>query len=241
MRAGAYRTREGIAHSVSALISAETRAARWDRCGRLLTRWGRPRWGLRMFRRATWLQGDSSRLWLRRAAAAMRAGALEEVVVCYRALVRLEPNNPRAYWRLATMYDALGAGGAAVEVCRHGLRRMPQAGCLHRQYAHLLLNAGSLQGALRAFEQAAALNPEHCDTQYYAGLALRQAGRVEEARRALKRALALRPDDPKLYYALGLCCKAAEIQESVGWLLQGLAAERRLASVDHLDVAQPAS
>jgi len=178
-----------------------------------------------MLRRASGLDGGNCRLWRQRAAAPMRAGGLEEGVACYRALLRLEPDNPRAYWRLAMMYEFLGAAGAALEVCRHGLRRLPHAGCLHRQHAYLLLNSGSVQGALRAFAEAGELNLAHGDTQYYVGLALRQAGRVEEARQALKRALVRRPDDPKLYYALGLCCKAAEVQESVGWLLQGLAAE----------------
>ncbi len=155
----------------------------------------------------------------------MRAGIPEEAIACYRALLRLEPDKPRAYWRLAMMYEFLGAAGAALEVCRHGLRRLPDAGCLHRQHAHLLLNSGSVQGALRALTEAGELNSAHYDTQHYVGLALRQAGRLEEARQALEGALARRPDDPKLYYALGLCCSAAEVQESVGWVLQGLAAE----------------
>lgn len=219
---------------VCAPVSPHTRARAWDKCGRLMTRRGRPRWGLWLLRRATALDGANPRLWRHRAGAAMRAGALEEVVMCYRALVRLEPGNARAYWRLAMMYECLGAAGAALEVCRRGLQRAPEAPCLHRQHAHLLLSTGSVQGALRAFEQAAEMNPSHCDTQYYVGLALRQAGRVEEAREALKKALALRPDDPKLYYALGLCCKAAEAQESVAWLLQGLAAEQRLSRLDQI-------
>ena len=225
---------ERMARSVCVRVSPQARAQRWDRWARLLIRRGRPRWGLWMSRRATALDGRNCRLWRQRAAAAMRAGALEEGATCYRALLRLEPDNPRAYWRLAMMYELLGAGGAALEVCRQGLRRLPQAGCLRWQHAHLLLNSGSVQEVLTGFEQVAALHPSRCDTQRYLTMALRQAGRVDEVRRCLRKALARRPDDPNLYFALGLCSKTAEMQESVGLLLEGLAAEAACGG-PHLD------
>ncbi len=156
----------------------------------------------------------------------MRTGTCEEAALCYRVLVRMQPDNPRAYWRLAMVYEFLGSPAAAREVCRQGLRKAPQAGCLHRQHARLLVNSGASPEALEALAEAARLTPTQCDTQYYLAVALRQMGRLEEARRALRRAMELRPDDPKLYYALGMCCQAADVQESVGWLLQGMAVER---------------
>ncbi len=191
---------------------------------------GRPAWALRAFRRATALGGEAMRPWLRRAAAAMRAGDCEEAALCYRTLLRMQPENPRAYWRLAMVYEFLGSAAAAREVCRQGVKRIPRAACLLRLYARLSLNSGRPEEALEALARAEEAGPMHCDTQYYLAMTLRQMGRLEEARSALQRAMELRPDDPKLYYALGICCQAADVQQSVGWLLQGMAVERTVQS-----------
>jgi tetratricopeptide (TPR) repeat protein len=76
----------------------------------------------------------------------MRAGALAEAALCYRALVRLEPEAPRSYARLAHVYERMGAIRAAVEVCCQGLRRQPGARILHRRLAALLLQSEAAAG-----------------------------------------------------------------------------------------------
>jgi len=181
---------------------------------------------LRFYRKATALEPQSLRLWRHHAAAAMRSGRIEEASLCYRTMVRLDGDNPRAYLRVVASYDLLGASKAALDACRAALDRFPNAACLYRQYGHLLLNCGAVHDALRALERAAELSPRHGDTHYFVGLALRRAGRLDDARNALRRALSLRPDDPKLYYALGLCCTPGESGEAAfALLLSGLASE----------------
>ena len=147
-------------------LSPAGRSDFWDGIGRTLVRWGRPRMALTLYRRATALHGTAIHTWLHRAAASVRAGDLEEAAVCYRALVQLDSDNPRSALRLAGIYEAIGAGQPALTVCQQALRRFPEAVSLHRQLGRLLLNSGSVDGALRAIRRAAELNPLHSDTHY---------------------------------------------------------------------------
>jgi len=222
-------------------LSPAGRSDFWDAIGRTLVRWARPRMALFFYRRATALHGTSIHTWLHRAAASVRAGNLEEAALCYRALVQLDSGNPRSALRLAGIYEAIGAGQPALTVCQQALQRFPEAVCLHRQLGRLLLNSGSVEGALRAFRRAAELNPLHCDTQYYVAIALRRAGRTAEARETLRKAMSLRPSDPKLYYALGMCCSpTTEAKESTELLLAGLSVEQATEGLTPVSWGAPA-
>jgi len=196
---------------------------------------------LACYRRATALDGDCTDTWLHRAAASVRAGDLAEAAFCYRALVQLDSSNPRAALRLAGIYEAIGAAQPALTVCQQALHRFPEVVCLHRQLGRLLLNSGSVEGALRAFRRAAELNPLHCDTHYYVALALKRVGRTAEARETLRKAMSLRPNDPKLYYALGMCCSpTAQARESTEMLLAGLSAEQAAEGLKPVSWGAPA-
>jgi tetratricopeptide (TPR) repeat protein len=125
------------------MLAAEGRAGAWDSLGRRFLRWRKPKWAVHCCRRATALASGNMRHWRRRAAAAMRSGDLAEAALCYRALVRLEPEGPRPYARLAQVYEQMGARRAALEVCCQGLRHHPEARVLHRCLAGLLLASDS--------------------------------------------------------------------------------------------------
>ena len=222
-------------------LSPAGRSDFWDAIGRTLARWGKPRMALAFYRRATAAHGTAIHTWLHRAAASVRAGDLDEAALCYRALVQLDSDNPRSALRLAGIYEAIGAGQPALTVCQQALRRFPEAVSLHRQLGRLLLNSGSVDGALRAFRRAAELNPLHCDTQYYVAMALKRVGRTCEARETLRKAMSLRPSDPKLYYALGMCCSpTAEAKESAELLLAGLSVEQATQGLTPVSWGAPA-
>ncbi len=240
VEAATRRSRSGrLARFVAAfsrLLSPDPRARACDSLARLLLHWRGPVWALPFYRKAAHLAPSNRPIWLRRAAAAVRAGRLEEAALSYRRLARMDPDNPRAHARLAAVYDAMGAPRAAMDVCGRALRRFPHSAVLHRRLGRLLVAAGAIPAALRSLHRAADLSPTDCDTQYFIALALRRAGRLAEARSALRRALAMKPHDPKLYYALGLCYDIGDPhRESASLFLKGLAAERLTGESATLD------
>jgi tetratricopeptide (TPR) repeat protein len=69
------------------------------------------------------------------------------------------------------------------------------------------MNQQLFEKALKAFEQAAALDPKFQIAQTNQGIALLNLGRVEAARQILERALKQNPGDPYAWYNLGLLHK----------------------------------
>ena len=100
------------------LLRSDLRAQVWLAIGRRFMQRRRPQVALRLYRRATALDPHSVRLWRHHAAAAVRSGNLEEASLCYRTIVRLDKDNPRAYARVAASYDLLGSPEAALKACR---------------------------------------------------------------------------------------------------------------------------
>jgi tetratricopeptide (TPR) repeat protein len=107
--------------------------------------------------------------------------------------------------------------------------------------AHLLAEAGDVDGALRGLDALAEEYPGHPDLTYQRATVLESGGRTKDSLAVLEQALKQRPDDPQLQNALGFTLAdhkqqlpraeqlirsalavspdSAAIQDSLGWVL----------------------
>jgi Flp pilus assembly protein TadD len=100
------------------------------------------------------------------------------------------PDSPRAYNNLATVWIEQGQFSQALKVTTNCSLRFPYVYCwLNRAISHQHL--GEYSSALSAFEQALALDPNLPTTHYYYGVFLHQIGLQELGIQELKKTLAL--------------------------------------------------
>jgi tetratricopeptide (TPR) repeat protein len=86
-----------------------------------------------------------------------------------------------------------------------------------------LAQAGRVQEAIRQYEQALRIKPDHAEAHNNLGVLLGQAGRVQEAIRQYEQALRIKPDFAGAHYNLGVILgQAGRVQEAIGHYEQAL-------------------
>ena len=105
----------------------------------------------------------------------------------------------------AAQIELLAAQGRVEEAEDLGarfLRRVEPSAAVHYELGLLQNRLGDLDGALRHYSAAIALDPDHVAARYDRGELLLVRGQVEEARADLERAAALRPDHWVVHFRL---------------------------------------
>jgi Flp pilus assembly protein TadD len=137
----------------------------------------------------------------------MKEGNLERAERVIDRILRQE--TPQAHLLLATMSVAAGDCGRALEeldTARTLGPPVPTAGFLRGQ---CLMEDNDWAGAVAAFRDEVAVDPNHFEAQLLLGTLLREENHAEEALVHLERALRLRPDNVSVHYALG--CALADL------------------------------
>jgi tetratricopeptide (TPR) repeat protein/peroxiredoxin len=135
-------------------------------------------------------------------------GYLDQAVASYRLSLRDDPSSAEASYGVGSVYLNQQKNLEAQESFRRALQ-------LHASYPDTLPNAwnnlgiiagrqGNTDEAVRDFEQALALSPNHLIALENLGNAYRQSGRWEDARQVLQRAVDIDPDDPEANYSLAM-------------------------------------
>ncbi len=116
---------------------------------------------------------------------------------------RREPANADAWNQLSMGYEALRQYDDATDAATKAVELAPGNSLYWRNLGQMDLNANRPEEALRAFEEAAALNDADIQSLVRAGILNVQLGRLPDASRALDKALATNPGDSE-----ALCLKA---------------------------------
>jgi Flp pilus assembly protein TadD len=125
------------------------------------------------------------------------------------ALAKLEqqciqhPDDYEAHYKLAEAYAARGRFAEAVTAYRASLACKSDFEPALVGLGIAELQRGELEQAIAALSQAAELNPNSAEIQFYLGNALDDAGKNQEAICALQKALALHPQFEEAHLALG--------------------------------------
>jgi predicted O-linked N-acetylglucosamine transferase (SPINDLY family) len=126
----------------------------------------------------------------------------EQALRCYDEALALEGSNRAALMNRGYLLTLLGRLPEAVQNNRVLVAHHPNLATAHFNLAESLLACMRTDEALRASEQALALDPAHADACMVRGLALSELGRLDEAGQAIEQACRLNPK--VLYRAAGV-------------------------------------
>jgi tetratricopeptide (TPR) repeat protein len=147
---------------------------------------------------------------MRLAAAAHRAGRLDEAIGSYLRLLAAKPYNAELHNNLGVALRLIGKLDAAVAHHRQSLGLDPDNPALHSNLGNALRVANRTREAVRHHLQAVSLKPDYSEGFFNLGLCLRDLGRADEALACLSKALALSPQN-----------KRARVEIAITRLMQG--------------------
>jgi tetratricopeptide (TPR) repeat protein len=133
--------------------------------------------------------------------ALMKEGELDRAQRVIDGILRRD--TPQAHLLLATMSVAAGDCARALQELDRAATLgppLPTAGFLRGQ---CLMEENDWAGAVQAFRDEVAVDPNHFEAQLLLGTLLREANRPEEALVHLERAGRMRPDNVSVHYGLG--------------------------------------
>jgi len=146
----------------------------------------------------------------------IRRGAPERALEHARAMVRLEPRDARShnalgfvYWALGQPEQAVAEYRCAVECARAGDRPDFAARALNN-LAVVYSQAGRVDLAMPAYQEAVRLDPGFSDGRMNLGSALFAMGRLGEGEEQLRAAIRLNPSAPLAYSTLALVLAAGQ-------------------------------
>jgi Flp pilus assembly protein TadD len=138
-----------------------------------------------------------------RAACLQLAGRTDEAVEAYRAALASAPLDLAIHADLNELLYRSGCDEAFLRSYDEAARHVAPTPLLQTSKGYALMQAGRLDGAIAAFQQALAIDRSHAGATAGLGAAFAGLGRFEAAIEAQQRAAALTPDDPKIFTGLG--------------------------------------
>jgi superkiller protein 3 len=180
---------------------------------------------LQLLRIAHIYEGNSSRLLYAASVSCVNLNPqAPEGVSLLLEVIAQDPRRDDAWHLLGRAYLRQGNFEEAVAALRKALS-LERRAAYSISLGKALLSAnrndseGSWREALRAFEQALALEPDNAMAHYEIGRLLSQAGAFKPARAHLTRAIDLEPDFYEAYYALGhVCSRTGDREQSQKYL-----------------------
>lgn len=124
----------------------------------------------------------------------MALGRLDDAVVSYLQVLRLQPDYVDALRPLLALLSQQGRLEEAADCCRKVLANCPDIAEAHARLGLILQAQGKMDEAAASFRQALSINPADVESLNNLGISLRCMGLVEEAAGSYRQALKLRPD-----------------------------------------------
>ena len=149
---------------------------------------------IRLFEQALALNDSDTRILVGLGDAQRRAGRYAEAEQAFRRILELEPDSFTARFNLAATASDQGRDDEARGLYEESLSLQPRhslAASAHNNLAGICLARGDREAAIAHFEQAAALEPDHFESNQNLGLQYLEMGRVEEAIARLEAAAAV--------------------------------------------------
>lgn len=141
--------------------------------------------------------GTEAEQMMRHAAAAHRAGRLQEAVGIYARLLQRFPFNAELHNNAGVALRSLGRFDAAIAHYRQSLALEPDNAAHHSNLGNALRSVGRHDEALQHHFRAVGIADTYVEGFFNLGLTLRDMGRLEEAMGCFQRVLQLAADHPR--------------------------------------------
>jgi predicted TPR repeat methyltransferase len=144
-----------------------------------------------------------------------RQGWLEPAEDFYRAVLKLEPEEPNALHYLGVLLHQTGNSEAAVDLVSAAIERRPDWADAHNNLGNVLKELNRLEEAVAAYSRAAALAPDNPAILNNLGVVLKALDRGYEAEAALRKATAIAPTHAEAWFNLGnLLFRTGRVEEA---------------------------
>ncbi len=191
------------------------------------------------YQRALELNPNAAELHLRLAEVLMQPNVTEEATIHYQAALADDPNNPIALLGLARCQHSFGTKEVTKATLDRLLQLDPENFGAYSLYGQMALEEDDPEQALRCFQKACAINPNHLVTTRQLAQTLRRLNRGEEAKAAERRAAELeqlvqrldettkealkQPKDVALRYETGdILLRLGKPDKAFRWLISAL-------------------
>jgi tetratricopeptide (TPR) repeat protein len=169
--------------------------------------------------------------------ALQREQKFDQAIEHLRAAVRLDSANPRYALALGVALSGRN-DDEGVRVLRRAVDLAPADAEAHYNFALALASAGDGSGAVREFESAIRLKPNHAGALRGLGVALMHLDRVQESLDALRRAVEAAPRDDEALNNLGLAqLRLKDINGAIASFERAIQVNPRLIKA-HANLAQ---
>jgi predicted TPR repeat methyltransferase len=144
-----------------------------------------------------------------------RQGWLEPAEEFYRAVLKLEPEEPNALHYLGVLLHQTGQSEAAVDLVGAAIERRPDWADAHNNLGNVLKELNRPEEAAAAYARAAALAPDNPAILNNLGVVLKALDRGYEAEAALRKATSIAPKHAEAWFNLGnLLYRTGRVEEA---------------------------
>jgi tetratricopeptide (TPR) repeat protein len=140
---------------------------------------------------------------LARGLAHHQAGRLAEAEVCYREVLRIEPDHAEALHLLGVIAQQNGDYAQSEQLIRSAIARNPQSADYHNNLGNTYRLQGDLARAVSSYRQGIALDTSHIEALHSLANSLADRGDFAEAESYFRDLFRLQPDFADAYYNFG--------------------------------------
>ncbi len=134
----------------------------------------------------------------------------------YKELLQWNPDNVDIWVRLGRLYYVLGRHEESLEILLKSLELEPSGSIQHYLLGLVLEKIGNLPQAIRAYQEAIALNANFVDAYNNLGNLLLNVGQAEQAKAVYRQAVAANPNHFGSYLNLGnVLLSQQEVEEAI--------------------------
>lgn len=132
-----------------------------------------------------------------------QGGRIADAAVCYKQVLKIEPNHPVALHLLGVTAHLLGKSTDAVNLIEKSLANKPDDAGAHNNLGNVYRDLKQLDAALACYQTALRLAPNHADAHNNLGNMYRDQGMLDEAIACYRKALKLNPGQAETHNNLG--------------------------------------
>jgi protein O-GlcNAc transferase len=130
-------------------------------------------------------------------------GHFKEAEICYRRILKIDPENPDALHLMGVIAHQMKRYDLAADLIGRAIVNNPRIPYFHNNFGVTLSALKRPREAIESFQRALNIKPDFAEANNNLGNTLRDCGRFNDAILAFKRAIQLRPDFAEAYFNLG--------------------------------------